>query len=59
MEPKPISNPQENNSFKYDNFIKQQLLKEKISNIRKFSGNKFDDVDEWLQNIKHGFSSTL
>ena len=40
--------PLGNNSFKYDNFIEQQLLKDKINNIRKFSGNKFDDVDEWL-----------
>jgi hypothetical protein len=51
--------PLANNSFKYDNFIEQQLLKDKINNIRKFSGNKFDDVDEWLQNIEHDFSSTL
>ncbi|CAF1264737.1 unnamed protein product [Adineta steineri] len=47
------------NPRKYDNFIEQQLIKDKITNIRKFSGNKYDDVDEWLQNIDHDFSSTL
>lgn len=43
---------------KYDNFIEQQLLKEKINNIRKFSGNKDEDVDDWLLNIEHDFSAT-
>jgi hypothetical protein len=49
----------EHKIYKYDNFIEQQLIKDKITNIRKFSGNKYDDVDEWLQNIDHDFSSTL
>ena len=47
------------NKHKYDNFIEQQLLKDKFNNIRKFSGNKYDDIDEWLENIEHDFSSTL
>jgi hypothetical protein len=59
MEPKSIGNLHENNSFKYENFIERQLLKEKINSIQKFLCNKFDDVDEWLQNIEHDFSSTL
>ncbi len=49
----------QNNIFKFDNFIEQQLLKDKVNNIRKFSGNKYDDVDEWLENIDHDFPSTL
>ncbi|CAF5215354.1 unnamed protein product, partial [Rotaria magnacalcarata] len=59
MEPQPLQKSLGNNSFKYDNFIEQQLIKEKINNIRKYSGNKYDDVDEWLQNIQQDFSSTL
>ncbi|CAF4923426.1 unnamed protein product [Rotaria socialis] len=59
MESQPLQKPLGNNSFKYDNFIGQQLIKEKINNIRKYSGNKYDDVDEWLQNIEQDFSSTL
>ncbi|CAF3231451.1 unnamed protein product [Rotaria socialis] len=59
MEPQPLQKSLGNNSFKYDNFIEQQLIKEKINNIRKHSGNKHDDVDEWLQNIEQDFSSTL
>lgn len=55
----PTDGKIQNNTSKYDNFIEQQLLKDKISNIRKFSGNKHDDVDEWLENIDHDFSSTL
>lgn len=54
-----IWKPAENNLSKYDNFIEQQILKEKISNIRRFAGNKYEDVDEWIQNIEHDFSSTL
>ena len=54
-----IHNTTEHHTFKYDNFIEQQLIKDKTTNIRKFSGNKYDDVDEWLQNIDHDFSSTL
>jgi hypothetical protein len=58
-QPPLTDNKIRNNTPKYDNFIEQQLLKEKISNIKKFSGNKHDDVDEWLENIEHDFSSTL
>ena len=59
MKRSTIHNMTEHNTYKYDNFIEQQLIKDKITNIRKFSGNKHDDVDEWLQNIDHDFSSTL
>ena len=59
MKRSTIHNITEHNTYKYDNFIEQQLIKDKITNIRKFSGNKYDDVDEWLQNIDHDFSSTL
>ncbi|CAF4667464.1 unnamed protein product, partial [Rotaria socialis] len=59
VEPQPLQKSLGNNSFKYDNFIEQQFIKEKINNIRKYSGNKYDDVDEWLQNIGQDFSSTL
>jgi hypothetical protein len=51
--------PTDNKTFKYDHFIEQQLLKEKINNIKKFSGNKHEDVDEWLQHIEHDFPSTI
>ena len=51
--PPSIDNKIGNNTSKYDNFIEQQLLKDKVINIRKFSGNKYDDVDEWLENIEH------
>ncbi len=59
MESSSAHNRIENNTSKYDNFIEQQILKDKINNIRKFSGNKYDDVNEWLDNIEHDFSSTL
>ena len=55
----PTNGKIQQNTSKHDNFIEQQLLKDKISNMKKFSGNKHDDVDEWLENIDHDFSSTL
>jgi hypothetical protein len=57
--PQTKPSPTDNKTFKYDHFIEQQLLKEKINNIKKFSGNKHEDVDEWLQHIEHDFSSTI
>lgn len=57
--PPPMDNEIGNNTSKYDNFIEQQSLKDKVMNIRKFSGKKYDDVDEWLENIEHDFSVTL
>jgi len=57
--PPPMDNEIGNNTSKYDNFIEQQSLKDKVINIRKFSDNKYDDVDEWLENIEHDFSATL
>jgi hypothetical protein len=59
MKPPPTDNNIGKKIFKYDHFIEQQLLKDKISNSKKFSGDKHEDVDEWLENIEHDFSSTL
>lgn len=46
-------------SSKYDQFIEQQLIKDKINNVQKFSGNKYEDVSEWLRNVEQDFPSTL
>ncbi|CAF1174560.1 unnamed protein product [Didymodactylos carnosus] len=41
-----------------DRYMEQLLIKEKVNNMPRFSGNANDDVDEWLKKIHSTFAST-